>query len=188
MTIEGSWDVHFNQKWGREWDTTFPELISWSTSDNEDVKYFSGTAVYTKTFDMPNTLTKKELLLKLDLGQVYVIAEVILNGKNLGILWNAPYSVDITKEVRTGKNQLEIRLTNQWINRLIGDDRLPEDFEQKGVNYAAWPEWMQHPEQPRESGRTTFVAFKHWNSRSKLQPAGLVGPVTVKAYMKAKIN
>ena len=188
MTIEGSWDVHFNQKWGREWDTTLPELISWDTSDNEDVKYFSGTAVYTKTFDMPNTHTKKDLVLKLDLGQVYVIAEVILNGKNLGILWNAPYDVDITKAVRTGQNKLEIRLTNQWVNRLIGDDRLPEDFEQKGASYAEWPEWMQHPEQPRESGRTTFVAYKHWNSRSRLLPAGLIGPVTVKPYMKAKIN
>ncbi|MBQ7179770.1 MAG: hypothetical protein IJR87_00595 [Bacteroidaceae bacterium] len=188
MTIEGNWDVHFNQKWGREWDTTLPELISWSTSDNEDVKYFSGTAIYTKTFNLPNTLTKKDLMLKLDLGQVYVMAEVILNGKNLGILWNAPYDVDITKVARTGENQLEVRVTNQWVNRLIGDDRLPEDFKQNGASYEEWPEWMQHPEQPRESGRTTFVAYKHWNSRGTLLPAGLVGPVTVKAYAKVKIN
>ena len=188
MTVEGSWDVHFKQKYGREWDTVLPGLISWDTSEDEDVKYFSGTAVYTKTFSLPKTLTKKDLLLKLDLGQVYVIAEVILNGKHLGILWNAPYSVDITKEARTGENKLEVRLTNQWINRLIGDERLPLDYEPNGETYATWPEWMQHPGQPRESGRTTFVAYKHWNSRGKLQPAGLIGPVTIMPYAKAKIN
>ena len=183
LEIRGSWNVHFHQKWGREWDETFPELISLDKSDKEDVKYFSGTAIYTKSFNLPNTLTKKNLCLRLDLGQVYVMAEVILNGKNLGLLWNAPYDVDITKAARTGENNLEIRLTNQWVNRLIGDARLPEDKVQNG-----WPEWMQHPDVPRQSGRTTFVAFKFWNADSELLPAGLLGPVVVKAYAKEKIN
>ena len=187
VTIEGSWDVHFNQKWGREWDTTLPELISWSESKDEDVKYFGGTAIYTKTFTLPNELFQKSTVLSLDLGQVYVIAEVLLNGKNLGILWNAPYCVDITKVACKGENKLEVRLTNQWVNRLIGDERLPKDFEQKGRTLAQWPDWMQDPAS-RKSGRTTFVAFKHWNQNDPLLPAGLVGPVVVKPYIKIKIK
>ena len=187
ITLDGSWDVHFNQKWGREWDTTLPQLISWSASEDEDMKYFGGTAVYTKTFTLPNQLIQKGTVLSLDLGQVYVIAEVLLNGKNLGILWNAPYCVDISKAARKGENKLEVRLTNQWVNRLIGDDRLPEDFEQKGKTLGGWPEWMQEPAK-RQSGRTTFVAFKHWNQDDQLLPAGLVGPVVIKPYIKTKIK
>ena len=187
IALDGSWEVHLNQKWGREWDIQLPKLVSLSEVEEPDVKYFSGTAIYKSAFTIPEDYLNDDLMLELRLGQVYVIAELYINDTDMGILWNAPYSKDITKAVQAGVNTIEVRVTNQWINRLIGDERLPRDFEQRGIRYAEWPEWMQHPEN-RTSGRTTFVAWRHWNGDDPLQPAGLVGPVVIKPYAKVKID
>ena len=113
ITLDGSWKVHFSQKWGKEWDTELPRLISLSESEDDDIRYFSGTAVYTTTFMLPKDYLKEDLLLEARLGQVYVIAELFVNGKDMGILWNEPYSQDITKALHEGKNTIEVRVTNQ---------------------------------------------------------------------------
>ena len=124
----------------------------------------------------------------LDLGQVFVMAEVFVNGDSLGILWNEPYETDITKVAREGENQIELRVTNQWVNRLIGDEQLPADFKAQGEHYTEWPDWMQKPEAGRPSGRTTFVAHKHWQAGDQLLPAGLVGPVVIRPYVRAVVE
>ena len=185
IAIDGNWQVHFNQKWGKEWDTQLPELIPLNESEEEDVKYFSGTVVYKNDFMLPEDYLSENMVLELCLGQVFVIAELFVNGEDMGILWNEPYNKDVTKALKAGQNIIEVRVTNQWINRLIGDERLPRDFKQEGVLYTEWPEWMQHPEQ-RTSGRTTFVAWKHWDADDALQPSGLVGPVLVKPYVRVR--
>ena len=185
ITIDGSWQVHFSQKFGKEWDTQLSKLIPLNESDEEDIKFFSGTAVYTNEFMLPEDYLSEDLVLELRLGQVFVIAELFVNGEDMGILWNDPYSKDVTKALKAGKNTIEVRVTNQWINRLIGDERLPRDFKQEGVLYTEWPDWMQNPER-RTSGRTTFVAWKHWGADDALQPSGLVGPVVVKPYVKVR--
>jgi hypothetical protein len=187
ITLDGGWQVHFNQKWGKEWDTQLPQLIPLNESEEEDIRFFSGTAVYTSTFTLPEDYLNDNIVLEARLGQVYVIAELFVNGQDMGILWHNPYSKDITKALQPGKNTIEVRVTNQWINRLIGDERLPVDYKQNGILYAEWPEWMQHPEQ-RTTGRTTFVAWKHWGADDALQPSGLVGPVVIKPYAKVKIK
>ena len=161
------------------------KLIPLNESDEEDIKFFSGTAVYTNEFMLPEDYLSEDLVLELRLGQVFVIAELFVNGEDMGILWNDPYSKNVTKALKAGKNTIEVRVTNQWINRLIGDERLPRDFKQEGVLYTEWPDWMQNPER-RTSGRTTFVAWKHWGADDALQPSGLVGPVVVKPYVKVR--
>jgi len=187
VAVDGSWQVHFSQKWGKEWDAKLPRLFPLNESEQDDIRYFSGTAVYTSTFTLPKDYLSEDLMLELRLGQVFVIAELFVNGEDMGILWHEPYSKDITNALKAGANTIEVRVTNQWINRLIGDERLPQDFKQEGVLYTEWPEWMQHPE-GRTSGRTTFAAWKHWGAEDALQPSGLVGPVVIKPYAKVRIE
>ena len=184
IAVEGSWDVHFNQKWGHEWDQCFPTLISLSEAEEEDVKYFSGTATYTTAFTLPEDYVAKDLQLELQLGHVYVIADVKVNDQELGTVWHEPYNCDITRAVQAGVNTLEVRVTNQWVNRLIGDEHLPLDYKADGPRYAEWPAWMQHPES-RTSGRTTYVGHRHWTAQDELLPAGLVGPVVIRPFVKA---
>ena len=92
--------------------------------DDDEVKYFSGTASYTKSFELKKDPGKSRLFL--DLGKVGDIAEIILNGKKLDILWKAPYRVEVTSALQKGKNQLEIKVTNEWTNRLAGYKLAPE--------------------------------------------------------------
>lgn len=189
LPLGGTWTVDFKQKWGPQWQRKFPELMSFSDVDDDDnVKYFSGTAIYTGTFALPKNYCREDIRLMLDLGQVFVMAEVFVNGDSLGILWNEPYETDITKVAREGENQIELRATNQWVNRLIGDEQLPADFKAEGEHYTEWPDWMQKPEAGRPSGRTTFVAHKHWQASDQLLPAGLVGPVVIRPYVRAAVE
>lgn len=188
LPIDGTWTVGFHQKWGKKWQRQFPELMSFSeVTDDDNVKYFSGTAVYSSKFVLPKRYCSQDMRLMLDLGQVFVMAEVFVNGDSLGILWNEPYEADITKAVREGENAIELRVTNQWVNRLIGDEQLPADFKAEGEHYTEWPDWMQKP-QGRASGRTTFVAHKHWQAADQLLPAGLVGPVVIRPYARAAVE
>ena len=106
---------------------TLDKLISWSDHPDAGVKYFSGTATYRKTFNLPPEALAAGRSIYLDLGRVAVIARVSLNGHDLGILWNAPFRVDATKALRAGENLLEVQVTNLWVNRMIGDEQLPED-------------------------------------------------------------
>jgi len=116
------------------------------------VKYFSGTAVYETTLDVPAELLGKSRRLTLDLGRVDVLAEVSLNGKNLGTLWKPPFAADITGAAKPGKNTLVVKVTNNWQNRLVGDEKLPA------------------------SERKTYTTAPAKSPRS-LMPSGLVGPV-----------
>jgi len=102
------------------------------------------------------------------------MARVRLNGHDLGVVWAAPWSVDITKAVKAKGNQLEIEVANLWVNRLIGDEQLPDD----GISDGKFPEWLMEGK-PRTSGRYTFATFKHYKKDSPLLESGLMGPVTV---------
>ena len=90
IALDGSWEVHLNQKWGREWDIQLPKLVSLSEMEDDDVKYFSGTAVYTSAFTLPDDYLTDDIVFDLRLGQVFVIAELFVNDEDMGILWNAP--------------------------------------------------------------------------------------------------
>ena len=117
--------------------------------------------------------------LYLDLGRVQVMAEVKLNGKDLGILWKPPFRLDVTDAARAGENQLEVKVVDLWINRQIGDEQLPEDSSRnaKGT-LKAWPQWLQDGK-PSPTGRYTFTTWRLWKRMSAPVESGLLGPVTL---------
>ena len=135
----------------------FEKLEDWTQRPEKGIKYYSGKATYEKTFDLPETVRPSGKRLYLDLGQVENVAEVRLNGKKLGVVWTAPWHVEITAAVQSAGNQLEIDVVNLWPNRLIGDAALP-------------------PEK-----RLTVTNVKRFSEDSPLLPSGLLGPVTLQA-------
>ena len=141
--IEGPWDVRFPAKSGAPESVKLDKLISWSDHPDSGVKYFSGTATYRKTFRVPPEALAAGRAVYLDLGKVAVIAQVRLNGQDLGILWKAPFRVEATAALRAGDNLLEVQVTNLWVNRMIGDEQLPEDSERDpdGV-LKSWPQMV----------------------------------------------
>ncbi|MEA1877023.1 MAG: glycosyl hydrolase, partial [Bacteroidota bacterium] len=126
--IEGSWRITFTEGWGAPSAAEFENLISWTDSDIEGIKYFSGTASYHKTISINEEDIVNKARIELDLGEVRDVAEVFLNGKSAGIVWTEPFRVDITELAQAGENELKIEVVNQWVNRLSGDMLLdPED-------------------------------------------------------------
>ena len=125
LSLDGAWQVEFPEGWGAPRKTTFAKLQSWTESDNEGIRFFSGIATYRKSFELPEALAKQNRLF-LQLGDLAEIAEVTLNGKRLGLTWLPPYRIEISGAVHAGTNQLEIRVANLWANRLNGDSLLPE--------------------------------------------------------------
>ena len=153
--ITGAWDVRFPPKWGAPEEITLDHLGSLSDSTNPGVKYFSGTATYTKTFDWKPAAKagQQKTETSLDLGDVQVMAQVKLNGRDLGVLWKPPFRVDITNVVKPGGNTLEIRVANLWPNRMIGDAALPV------------------------AERFTWSSYEPFTKDSPLPKSGLLGPV-----------
>jgi len=187
IELSGPWQVSFPKNSGAPGTATFPKLISWPLSSDEGIRYFSGTATYKKQFTLTNDVLKKGNSLELDLGSVAVIAEVIVNGKNLGVLWTAPFRINLGDAVHTGTNDLEIRITNLWPNRLIGDAQLPDDITWTPYVPQVWPKWLLDSSVKRDSKRITFTTWKHWDANSALQPSGLLGPVVLRFYQHKKL-
>ena len=152
--LSGSWEVSFQPKRGAPERLTLEQLIDWSQHPDSGVKYFSGTATYTKRFDMsPELCDATGLRQFLDLGSVAVMAQVTLNGKDLGILWKPPYRAEVTSLLRPTENRLDVKVVNLWVNRMIGDELLPEDSDRKdNGTLKQWPEWLQQ-DRPSPSGR-----------------------------------
>lgn len=131
--LSGPWKVAFDTVWGGPQEVEFPKLVNWTDQSEEGIKYYSGKATYRKAFDLNRETNEsfqagnKSSRLLLDLGNVKNVAAVRLNGKNLGILWCAPWRVDITDYVKQSGNRLEVDVINLWANRVIGDLRLPKE-------------------------------------------------------------
>ncbi len=151
--VNTTWQVHFDQKNGGTADEEFTELMSWSHKENPTVKYFSGTAVYKTTIAVDSTTLADNSKIFLDLGAVKNIADIAVNGTGAGVLWKAPFrTADIKPLLRAGDNLLEIKVTNVWRNRMIGDV------------------------QPGEKHPVTAIR-RFYKSTDKLLPSGLIGPV-----------
>jgi hypothetical protein len=153
LDLSGPWNVKFDPKWGGPAEIEFPSLIDWTRHVDEGIRYYSGTATYGKKFHVRETPAGRDGWI-LDLGVVKNLAEVRLNGVNLGVVWTAPWQVDITEALRPGENTLEIDVVNLWPNRLIGDKYLPAAQKLTRTN----------------------VPLK---DDARLLPSGLIGPVTV---------
>ena len=174
MTLEGSWKLTFDPKMGGPAEILFNKLEAWNQRTEDGIKYYSGTVGYHKIFTLSKEMLSTKAPLLLCLGEVYNLAEVSLNGISLGTLWTAPWSVDITKAVKTGENTLDIRVVNLWPNRLIGDEKYPSD----GISNHAWPDWMLK-NQPRTSQRFTFATYSFYKKDASLLKSGLLGPVSI---------
>ena len=187
LAVEGPWRVTFPPNLGAPAETMLPKLISLHLHSEAGVKYFSGTAAYHKVLAVPQSFKAAGRRLFLDLGRVEVLAEVLLNGTSLGIVWKAPYRLDVTDALRAGDNSLEVRVTNLWPNRLIGDEQLPEEYAFGPAAAGGGPanairevpKWFVEGK-PRPPGqRIAFTTWKHWRKDSPLHASGLLGPVRV---------
>jgi hypothetical protein len=187
LLVRGPWDLRFQEKRGAPEKISLPELVSLSTHPEPGVRYFSGQVTYQRRLNIPSEMLGKDRELYLDLGQVEVIAEVTLNGKQLGTLWKAPYRIDISSAMKAGENDLSIRVTNLWPNRLIGDEFIPSDVDSNGEFLTKWPEWLKDGKQPVNRKRITFVTWQHWKADSNLLASGLMGPVTLRPAVLAPI-
>ncbi|MEO7488018.1 MAG: glycosylhydrolase-like jelly roll fold domain-containing protein, partial [Ferruginibacter sp.] len=173
-TLNAPWTVSFDPVWGGPKKIIFDSLRDWTKHPQQGIKYYSGIAVYKQRFDVDGLVKTTGKRFYLDLGEVKNIARVKLNGKDLGVVWTAPWKVDITSTVKEKNNHLEIEVANLWPNRLIGDEELPDD----GIKDDKWPDWLLKG-QPRTSGRFTFTTFKHYEKGAPLFKSGLIGPVTI---------
>ncbi|MFD1316406.1 glycosyl hydrolase [Namhaeicola litoreus] len=182
--IEGSWDVTFKKENGYGGSIKMDSLVDWKDYPKDSINFYSGTATYVKTITIPQELLKTDIKAVLDLGKVYIVANVWLNNKQVAISWMHPFELDISEYLVSGENTLKIELTNQWSNRLIGDERYPpNDGNYKIEGYrpeGKMPDWYVNNE-PRPSGkRTTFTTAPFYKQDSPLMPSGLLGPVEIK--------
>jgi hypothetical protein len=182
--IDGPWEVTFQPKLAQPFKKELASLIDFSQDPDTAVKYFAGTAAYKKIIRIEANEIGKNKQIQLDLGDLHDIAELEVNEKKVGVLWFPPYSADITPFVKAGNNTITIYITNNWANRLIGDEQYPADFEwgadrgeEAGRAMKAFPEWFIK-QQPRPSqGRKGFMIWHYFRKNSPLFPAGLLGPV-----------
>lgn len=155
-SVDTPWKITFEAgKRGPEAPVVWSQLTDWMNSENDSIKYFSGQAVYETAFTLEELLQKS---LYLDLGHVMVMAKVTLNGQYIGGVWTFPYRLNVTEYLKKGENKLEITVVNNWQNRLIGDQHLPEDQ------------------------RPTWTTINPWKADSPLQSSGLLGPVEIQAF------
>ncbi len=183
--IGSPWEVAFDPKWGGPTQPVkFEKLTDWSKHSHAGIRYYSGTAVYRTRFPLQNIEPGARVLL--DLGKVGIMAEVRLNGRDLGILWKPPYCVDVTDVLNPGNNALEIKVVNLWINRMIGDEQLPEDSDRNpNGTLKSWPAWLAEGK-PSPTGRYTFTSWRLWKKDDPLVESGLLGPVTLQRMEKPR--
>ena len=154
-TVEGEWKVKFQSGRGAPAEAVFSTLTPWNENEDPGIKYFSGTAEYSINFKAEEQWLKDDAELWLDLGEVENLAEVLLNGKSLGIVWKKPFRVKLGDALKTGENELKVKVTNLWVNRLIGD------------------------QQPDVTKPITYTTQAFYRADSRLLPSGLLGPVNV---------
>jgi hypothetical protein len=192
LKLTGPWNVWFDPKWGGPGDVTFAALTDWSKHSVEGVKHYSGTAIYTIDIEVAAETLVPGRVAMLDLGDVQVIAEVTLNGKDLGILWKPPFRADVTDALRAGANRLEVRVTNLWPNRLIGDEAkpLPENWGEwgNGQGIREIPAWLLTGETMPQGERVTFTTWRHYKAGDPLLPSGLIGPARIDWGERRPVN
>jgi len=180
--LSGAWEVAFDPKWGgpgkkdegggmndESAPVVFEKLEDWTARPEPGIKYYSGIATYRKTFNLAQVPGGKTYL---DLGVVHDMARVRLNGKDLGVVWCAPWRVEVTGAIKAGDNPLEIEVVNRWANRMIGDKQ-PADADVRTVDCP--PGFLGG--QKLKAGRYTFSTHDPYDSKSPLVSSGLLGPV-----------
>lgn len=161
--IAGPWDVSFDSKWGGpKGPVRFETLTDWIDHSNDGIKYYSGKAVYRTTFNVSKEIANKPLAIELGEVKDVGMASVQLNGIDLGVVWCPPFRVDISKAIKVGENTLEVMVVNSWRNRLIGDNKLPEEKRLTSTNIEVLD-------------RDHDIVRTKW----ELEESGLLGPVRI---------
>ncbi len=156
--LDGPWQVVFEDiSEGSKQQVSFASLTDWKYNPDDRIKYFSGSAVYTKEFEMEE-IDLDEIYF-INLGEVQVISKVRLNGEDIGITWIKPHILNVKGMLKKGKNRIEIEVANLWRNRMIKEKSLPKNER------TAW--WLIDDILPKE----------------KLHPSGLIGPVTIQCLV-----
>ncbi|OHB85412.1 MAG: hypothetical protein A2V98_12725 [Planctomycetes bacterium RBG_16_64_12] len=177
LEVAGPWELLFPPESGVPQPLMLQRLVSWSEHPDAAVKYFSGSATYRAAFTVPPEMSGKQRRLYLDLGSVQVVAQVKLNGNDLGVLWKPPFRLDVTDALKPSGNDLEVRVTNLWPNRMIGDEHLPEDSQRnQNGTLKEWPQWLEQGK-PSPTGRHTFTSWRLWSKDDPFLESGLLGPV-----------
>ena len=152
-TLTGPWMLKFQEERGAPDEAIFEDLSPWNTNEDPGIRYFSGTASYSREVEVPEDWISADKELWLDLGEVKNLAEVFVNGESQGIVWKKPFRVDLSGALKAGTNQLSLQVTNLWVNRLIGD------------------------QQPGVTNPISYTTQAFYRADSPLLPSGLLGPV-----------
>ena len=180
LPVSGPWTVTFEAGRGAPVAITLAELTSLAEHADAGVRHFSGLMTYRTSVTLAESPARPW---SIDLGAVGDLAQVTVNGRELGTVWRAPYVLEVGGALRTGENTIEIVVANRWANRLIGDEQRPADAvydESNNPNtrgaLQAFPDWWHQP-QKRSSGRIAAATWRHFAAGDPLVPSGLIGPV-----------
>jgi hypothetical protein len=181
MQFTNAWNVSLPRESTAAREISLPRLTGLQRHEDGEVRHFAGTAQYRTELNLPASAWGEGQRLWLDLGRVAVIAEVTVNGQELGQVWKPPYRLEITKAARPGLNRIEVRVTTLLVNRLIGDESLPEENEYDPRTRAIrrLPEWYVEGRPKPAGGRATFSTWKYFSAQDPLVEAGLLGPVRI---------
>ncbi len=163
QTLQGAWEIRFPYGWGTPGRATWDTLISWTASENDNIKHFSGTATYLKNFAFNNKNNNTRTYL--DLGEVSKVARVYLNGNELGIRWFSPYRYEISDYLKNEQNYLVVEVANVFSNQLTGDAYRKGADKRTHTNITRGPNAWMTPHEELD-----------------LVPSGLMGPVTLQTY------
>jgi len=180
------WKVKFVSPFNETFTQDFPKLKSWGDFSNQQIKYFSGTGTYYFSAEADAKVLENSAACVLDLGKVYYVARVRVNGKDAGAVWTYPYALDIKNYLKAGVNTFEVEVTSNFVNRMIADEKLPQDteYEMKGSLFnigrlAKFPDWYGKPELEAKRARKTWAIWKHFDGTEATVNAGLAGPITL---------
>ncbi len=192
-TLNTDWDLSFEKNRGAPARAHFNKLISYTEHDNKGIKYFSGKATYRQDFTLSAGELSTTKAIFLDLGVVKNVATIIVNGRKVRTFWKPPFAIDIASYCKTGKNVLEVEVTNLWPNRLIGDEAEPDDLVWGKERYFSFvtpkrkicrnlqviPDWVKQNKQRPSKNRITFTTTDFFDKDDTLLPSGLLGPITL---------
>jgi hypothetical protein len=197
VTVTGEWKVAFEADRGAPAHATLLQLASLSRNADPAIRYFSGTATYTRQITVPGAAFRAGRRTFLDLGRVEILAHVTVNGRDLGTVWKAPFRVDITDAMRPGTNDISVAVTSLWPNRMIGDAQQPDPYPRVDAEWpigerfapdgkktdvmarklVELPDWYRAGKPKPADGRVTFSTWTFFQKDEPLLDSGLLGPV-----------
>ncbi len=186
--LTGKWNLLMKSKMDSSFNIALDGLQYFGTHPENRIRYFAGTATYSKKFVFENNGKHQGKSVLLDLGELHDLVQVSLDGKDLGVKWYPPYHYDISTLLAPGEHELKISVTNNWANRVIGDEQEPADFEwgadrkdfgNAGRPMKSFPDWFIKNEPRPSQGRKAFTLWYYYKHDSQLKAAVLLGPVNI---------